>query len=39
MCRELDTGDLTRNDGQFVNRSLIGYGGGASGNFLLRWFG
>jgi hypothetical protein len=31
--------DLTWNDGQFVNRSLIGYGGGVSGNILPGWFG
>jgi hypothetical protein len=31
--------DLTLNDGRFVNRSLLGYGGGISGNLLPRWFG
>jgi hypothetical protein len=31
--------DLTWNDGQFVDRSLIGYGGGISGNILPGWFG
>jgi hypothetical protein len=31
--------DLTWNDGQFINRSLFGYGGGISGNFLPGWFG
>jgi hypothetical protein len=31
--------DLTWNDGQFVNRSLLGYGGGVSGNFQPGWFG
>ena len=31
--------DLTWNDGQFVNRSLFGYGGGVSGNLLPGWFG
>jgi hypothetical protein len=31
--------DLTWNDGQFVDRSLLGYGGGVSGDFLPGWFG
>jgi hypothetical protein len=31
--------DLTWNDGQFVNRSLFGYGGGVSGSVLPGWFG
>jgi hypothetical protein len=31
--------DLTVNDGQFVNHSLLGYGGGVSGNLLPGWFG
>jgi hypothetical protein len=31
--------DLTLNDGQFVDRSLLGYGGGISGNVLPDWFG
>jgi hypothetical protein len=31
--------DLTWNDGQFVNRSLLGYGGGVSSSILPGWFG
>jgi hypothetical protein len=31
--------DLTLNDGQYVDRSLLGYGGGISGNVLPGWFG
>jgi hypothetical protein len=31
--------DLTWNDGKYVDRSLIGYGGGVSGNILPGWFG
>jgi hypothetical protein len=31
--------DLTFNDGIFVDRSLLGYGGGISGNILPGWFG
>jgi hypothetical protein len=31
--------DLTWNDGRFVNRSLIGYGGGISGNLVPGWSG
>jgi hypothetical protein len=31
--------DLTWNDGGFVDRSLLGYGGGISGNILPDWFG
>jgi hypothetical protein len=31
--------DLTWNDGQFVDRSLLGYAGGISGNIQPGWFG
>ena len=31
--------DLTLNDGHYVDRSLLGYGGGISGNVLPGWFG
>ncbi len=31
--------DLTWDDGQFVDRSLLGYAGGISGNLLPGWFG
>jgi DcaP outer membrane protein len=31
--------DLTWNDGAYVDRSLLGYGGGISGNVLPGWFG
>ena len=31
--------DLTWNDGRYVNRSLLGYGGGVSGDVLPGWFG
>ncbi len=31
--------DLTWNDGRYVDRSLLGYGGGVSGDVLPGWFG
>jgi hypothetical protein len=31
--------DLTLNDGGFVDHSLLGYGGGISGNLMPDWFG